>query len=405
MQPSTFEQLDPRILGSRLQDSRRAAGLTQQQVADAMEMARTTVVAIEKGERKTAPKELVDFAKLYRRQVSELVGSEEVTEGFVPQFRSTERQVLAAHGDFEQSAYELQRRAEDYLELERLVGGKQHRSYPPVYETTGASLEQLARDVATAERNRLGLGDGPIGNLRERLEMDVGIRIFYFPMPSKIAGLFAYNSGLGACIAINANHPRDRRHWSLAHEYGHFLMHRYRAEITVLETRRMGVPKERITNAFAENFLMPESGLNRRFTELHRGAEKGITLADIVSLSNLYQVAVQAVVLRLETLRRLPPGAWQRLVAEGFKVRESQKLLGIDANPPLMDLLPQRYVALAMEAYRKGDLSEGQLARFLRTDRVSARLYVEEGRQGIHQEREGEFTQLELDLAQPLSGR
>jgi hypothetical protein len=70
-----------------------------------------------------------------------------------------------------------------------------------------------------------------------------------------------------------------------------------------------------------------------------------------------------------------------------------------------MDLLPQRYVALAMEAYRKGDLSEGQLARFLRTDRVSARLYVEEGRQGIHQEREGEFTQLELDLAQPLSGR
>ncbi len=405
MQPGTFEQLDPRALGSRLQDARRAAGLTQQHVADEMEMARTTVVAIEKGERKITPKECVGFAKLYRRQVSELVGREEVTEGFVPQFRSAERRVLAAHGDFEESAYELQRRAEDYLELERVVAVKQHRRYPPVYETTGASPEQLASDLATAERNRLGLGDGPIGNLRERLEMDVGIRIFYFPMPSKIAGLFAYNGNLGACVAINANHPRDRRHWSLAHEYGHFLMHRYRAEITILETRRLGTPKERITDAFAENFLMPASGLNRRFTELHREAETGITLADIVSLSNLYQVAVQALVLRLETLRRLLPGTWQRLVAEGFKVREAQRLLGIDANPLLRDLLPQRYVALAIEAYKKGDCSEGQLARFLRTDRMSARLYVEEGRQGIHQEREGEFTQLELDLAQPLSVR
>ena len=405
MQASTFEQLDPRIVGSRLQDARQAAGLTQHQAADEMGMARTTVVAIEKGERRVLPKELVDFAKLYRRQVSELAGRQEVTEGFVPQFRSTERQVLAKHGNFEQSAYELQQRAEDYVELERMLGVKQHRNYPPVHETTGATPEQLASDAAAAERNRLGLGDGPIGNLRERLETDLGIRVFYFPMPSKIAGLFAYNSSLGACIAINSNHPRDRRNWSLAHEYGHFLMHRYRAEITVLETRRLGSARERIADAFAENFLMPEPGLNRRFTEFHRGAEKGITLADIVSLSYLYEVAVQAMVLRLETLRRLPAGTWQRLAAEGFKVREAQRLLGIDANPPFEDLLPRRYVALAIEAYKKGGLSEGQLARFLRMDRVSARLRLEEGLRGIHQESEGEFTELDLDLAQPLSGR
>jgi Zn-dependent peptidase ImmA (M78 family) len=182
-------------------------------------------------------------------------------------------------------------------------------------------------------------------------------------------------------------------------------MHRYRAEITLLETRRLGSPRERIADAFAENFLMPESGLNRRFTEFHRGAEKGITLADIVSLSNLYEVAVQALVLRLETLRRLPAGTWHRLVAEGLKVREAQRQLGIDANPPFEQLLPQRYVALAVEAYKKGELSEGQLARYLRVDRVSARLCVEEGLQGIHEESEGEFRQVEPDLAQPLGGR
>ena len=224
-------------------------------------------------------------------------------------------------------------------------------------------------------------------------------------MPSKMAGVFAYNQDLGACIGINARHPRDRRHWSLAHEYGHFLMHRYQAEITVLEARGRRASKERITDAFAENFLMPASGLNRRFTQLHRSSEKGITLADIVSLASLYQVSVQALVLRLETLRRLPAGAWQRLAAEGFRVREAQTLLGIDANPPPADLLPRRYAALAAEAYHKGELSEGQLARYLRTDRVSARLQIEQSLRDIHQEADGEFTALDLDLALPLGDR
>ena len=70
-------------------------------------------------------------------------------------------------------------------------------------------------EVATAERNRLGIGDGPLSNLRERLENDVGLRIFYLPMASKLAGLFAYNDELGGCVGINSGHPRDRRHWSL----------------------------------------------------------------------------------------------------------------------------------------------------------------------------------------------
>lgn len=396
---------DPRILAARLQNARSAAGLTQQQAADQMEMARTTVVAIEKGQRRLKPEELVRFAGLYHRPVSEFVGRQEVATGFAAQFRSSERELLSAHADFAQTAFELERLAADYAELEHIVGRRRSRDYPPVCETSGAGPEQIASEIAAAERHRLGLGDGPVGTLRERLDTDVGIAVFYFPMPSKMAGVFAYNQDLGACIGINARHPRDRRHWSLAHEYGHFLMHRYQAEITVLEARGRRTSKERAADAFAENFLMPASGLNRRFTQLHRSSEKGITLADIVSLASLYQVSVQALVLRLETLRRLPAGAWQRLAAEGFRVRQAQTLLGIDANPPPADLLPRRYAALATEAYHKRELSEGQLARYLRTDRVSARLQIEQSLRDIHQEADGEFTALDLDLALPLGHR
>jgi len=400
-----LEEIDPRVLGTRLQDARRSAALTQQAVADRMEMARTTIVAIEKGERRITPTELIGFSKLYLRQVSDFVGRRTHAEGFVAQFRSNERQALEENREYEQVAIELQQRSEDFVELERIAGVAGPGKYPPIYETTGSTIDQVASDIAAAERNRLGLGDGPIGNLRERLEAEVGLRIFCFAMPSKIAGAFAYNEDLGACIGINSYHPRDRRQWSLAHEFGHFLMHRYQAEITILLERRMQAAKERVSDAFAENFLMPAAGLNRRFTDLHRSSPKGVTLGDIVSLAHLYQVSVQALVLRLETLRRLAAGTWERLVTEGFEVQKAQRLLGIDANPPIKDLFPQRYVALAVSAFRSGSLSEGQLAKYLRTDRLSSRLIVEELQDRIHREFEGDFTELVLDLAQPLGSR
>ena len=182
-------------------------------------------------------------------------------------------------------------------------------------------------------------------------------------------------------------------------------MHRYQAEITILLERRLNSAKERVTDSFAENFLMPGAGLNRRFTEIHRASPKGATLGDIVSLANLYQVSIQALVLRLETLKRLVPGTWDRLITEGFEVQRAQHLLGIDANPPVRDLFPQRYVSLAVTAFRNGQLSEGQLAKYLRTDRLSARLAAEELHNRVHREFEGDFTELEVDLAQPLGGR
>jgi Zn-dependent peptidase ImmA (M78 family) len=239
--------------------------------------------------------------------------------------------------------------------------------------------------------------------LRERLENDVGLRIFYYPMPARMAGLFAFNDVLGACLGVNVLHPRDRRNWSLAHEFGHFLMHRYRAEITVLETGRRGTPSERAADTFAEHFLMPTTGLERRVTELTLG--HSITLADIISLADLYQVSVQAMILRLETLRRLPPGLWDRLKVSGFKPQNAQRLLGIEVNPPVTETLPRRYVALAVEAFRRGDLSEGQLARYLRTDRIAARAQVERTQHRIYSEQD-EFAELEdLDLATPLGDR
>jgi transcriptional regulator with XRE-family HTH domain len=119
MDTNILETLDPRVMGSRFQDARRAAGLTQRSVADEMAIARTTVVAIEKGERRVSAAELIKFARIYHRPVSDFVGRQTVTEGFVAQFRATERQILETNSEYEAAALDLQTRSEDYVELEQ----------------------------------------------------------------------------------------------------------------------------------------------------------------------------------------------------------------------------------------------------------------------------------------------
>ncbi len=406
MESNILENIDPRVLGGRLQDARKARGITQQTIADKMEMARTTLVSIEKGERRLSPHELIKLASLYGRSVSEFVSRSIVTEGFVPQFRHSWRDDLNEEVELEKTAAELQLLAEDYVELERLCGLSIAQNPLPTYNVAGASPEQAAEEIAAAERNRLGIGDGPISNLRERLENDMGLRVFYYAMPSKVSGLFAYNDVLGGCIGINSSHPRDRRNWSLAHEYGHFLTDRYQAEITFLTEKKRQSANERLADAFAENFLMPASGLNRRFTEMHRVSPSGsITLAQICTLADLYQVSVQALIIRLEKLRRFPTGTWDKLAVEGFKPRQAQQLLGIDANLPVLDALPRRYVNLAITAYEDGDLSEGQLAKLLRVDRVSARIMVEELTHRFNKELDSGYASFELNLSQNIAGR
>ena len=405
MTANILDAIDPKVLGARLQEARKARNVTQQAVADHMKMARTTLVAIEKGERRLSPVELIELAKLYGRAVSEFVNRQTVTEAFVPQFRSAWRADFEENSELEKVALELQRLAEDYAELERLCNASATKAYPPEYDTSGASPDQAAEEIATAERNRLGIGDGPLSNLRERLETDVGLRVFYFGMPPGISGLFVYNEQLGGCVGININHPRDRRHWSLSHEYGHFLTSRYQPEVTFLFHKRRNSYKERLADGFAKYFLMPASGLNRRFTEMHRASEAGITLAHICTLADLYQVSVQAMILRLEELRRLPSGTWDQLELKGVEVRRAQELLGINANTPVKDYLPRRYQRLAVMAYEEGKLSEGQVAKMLRTDRVSARLIVEEVKQQFSTQRDGSYEDIELDLGLTLSGK
>jgi Zn-dependent peptidase ImmA (M78 family) len=233
--------------------------------------------------------------------------------------------------------------------------------------------ELAAEDVAATERSRLNLGEGPLVNLREILESDVGLRVFQMELPSNVAGMFAFAEPLGGCIAVNLHHPAERRRASLAHEYGHFLTARYSSEITFVNRYERRPAGERFAEAFARAFLLPAAGLRRRYLELERERARGITYGDLCRLANFYAVSMEAMTRRLEELRLIPAGTWDRLRQERFRVREAQQLLGLEPAHGDDEPFSPRYFALAVEAWQREELSEGQLARILRTDRLGAR--------------------------------
>src|SRR5450756_1618830 len=65
--------LDPKEIGRRLQEARKARGRTQQEAAEHLSVARTTITAIEKGERRIQASELVQLAALYGRSIGEFL--------------------------------------------------------------------------------------------------------------------------------------------------------------------------------------------------------------------------------------------------------------------------------------------------------------------------------------------
>ncbi|MCL5946889.1 MAG: helix-turn-helix domain-containing protein, partial [Chloroflexi bacterium] len=184
-----LQSIDPRELGKRLQEARKARGRTQQEAADLLGVVRTTITTIEKGERRIRPDELARLASFYGRSVGEFLRRGEPIEAFAVQLRAVVAPDTLAEAEIAPYTWEFQRLCEDYLELERLCAAPLPRKYPPPYSVGGTAPELAAEDVATAERNRLGQGDGPILNVREALENDVGLRIFSIDLPSPVAAM------------------------------------------------------------------------------------------------------------------------------------------------------------------------------------------------------------------------
>jgi Zn-dependent peptidase ImmA (M78 family)/DNA-binding XRE family transcriptional regulator len=370
-----LEQISPIETGERLRIAREGANVTQAAAANAIGVARTTVVAIEQGDRRVRMNELQKLAKLYGTSVNALLRQEAVHVDLAPRFRKLDGNHGGAVMDAAQLLGDL---AKAEVELEDLLGIHRVRNYPPERPILKGDVRAQAEQDAAELRQRLGLASAPINDIVSLLEMEMGVRVYVRRFDGRISGLFAFDDALGACMLLNANHPRDRRTQTAAHETGHLVSTRRQPEILHDERHEDNSREERYAIAFACAFLTPARAVMQKFQEVTAGSDR-LTRRHIIILAHFFGVSREALVRRLEELQLVKTGTWDWFQSNGG-ITDGQ------ARQVLGDLLPAdtqkaqadrpttlRLNLLAAEAARQGLLSEGQLARLLRLDRVELR--------------------------------
>jgi Zn-dependent peptidase ImmA (M78 family)/DNA-binding XRE family transcriptional regulator len=371
---SVLDQLPSVEIGERLRLAREAVKIKQAQAADAIKVARTTIVAIEKGERRARMNELQQLARLYQTSVNVLLRQESIHIDLAPRFRSM---ISAEDTAADQAVALLAELARAEVELENLLGIKWTRNYPPERPLLPGDVRAQAENDAMELRQRLGLGIAPITDVVTLLEMELGIRVYVRRFDGRICGLFAYDETLGACILLNANHPRVRRNQTAGHEMGHFISTRRQPEVLRLK-KGANSREERYADAFGRAFLTPARAVMQKFQEVTAGSDK-LSRRHVIILSHFFGVSREAMVRRLEELHLVKQGIWDWFEANGnITDEQARQVLGDLSAPDIYKAEADRPTTLrlnllASEAYRKELFSEGQLARMLHLDRVELR--------------------------------
>lgn len=360
-------------IGERLRMAREAANLTQSAAATIIDAARTTVVAIEKGQRRVRTDELQKLALAYGTSANAILRREAVHLDMVPRFRK-----LSESGDeaVEQATRLLNDLVKAEVELENALGVRRIRNYPPERPILPGDVKFQAEQDAQELRAWLGLGPGPIVDVVAVIG-SLGIRVFVRKLDARICGLFAYDESAGGCILLNGSHPKERLNQTAIHELAHFISTRNQPEV-LTEYDRLVSREDKYANSFARSFLTPARAVKQLFTETTAG-QSHLTRRHIIIMAHAAGVSREAMVRRLEELDLVRAGTWDWFEANGgITDVQVKEVLGDMpdrwANAAhTAELVPSRSALLAREAWKRGIYSEGQLARLLHLDRHDVR--------------------------------
>jgi transcriptional regulator with XRE-family HTH domain len=353
-------------VGERIGRAREFLGLTQAAVAQKMGVARTTQVAIEQGRRPASVAELYRYADVLSRPLDYFLGVGVWAEAdFQPHFRR-----MAGALDVRGSSRDAEGRAlvrfeelcRSYRELEELNGlpGSTLPRFPRPRHHSALEAERLAATV----RAHLDIGpDVPIHDLRGRLEEAFGIRAFVLAEAGRLSAAGFDDPSVGACVAL-AERPVLRMRFTLAHALGRLLASPEEPFVDIHEANKR-TPAENFATSFAAALLVPSQSLRERFSAVHR-EEGELNDIAVLFLARTFGVSLKALRGRLQALRLVSPRQLRKL--DGA-IREANAG-GSDGSlgpEPRWDPFPERYVFLAMRAYRKGLLDRVRLAQLLGT--------------------------------------
>ncbi len=363
----------------RIREAREALNLGQETLAERVGMPRTALSAVENCKRDVSSTELVQFAQALGRPFDYFLRPDSPDSfDFQPLLRvgnvddgvGEPRRGRPLKGNGRSPVREALIKFEElcrmYLELEDLNGLPVPELMKFPFEP-GRSMYRDAERMAELMRTKLGLGPTlPATQLRELLEERLAIKTFVLRSNSKLSGACIYHERVGGCVLVIAK-TTPHMLYTLAHELGHLLAHRDTPIVD--EDLWAKTPKEQFANAFAASLLMSRAGVQELFASIYRSRATFSDL-DVIHMSRHFGVSFRAMLYRLQSLRLIAPGTAQQLLdayskaGTGPTKRAEQAGLAGERHA-FWRPLPERYVFLALRAYRNADISIGRLAEVL----------------------------------------
>jgi Zn-dependent peptidase ImmA (M78 family)/DNA-binding XRE family transcriptional regulator len=376
-------------LGARIRAAREACGMTQDAVATHLGVSRPTVVQIEAGNRSVSSLELDQLAYLFGRDIREFVAVSFQQEDTLAALFRAQPDVVSQPVVMEKLR-QCMALGRELTNLEELVGLGRDPAVA-TYATQAPRVRweaiQQGQRLAEEERRRLGLGSAPLPDLAVLLEMQ-GVRTGLVDLPEDVSGLTLSDRKVGLFVVANRMHHHLRRRFSFAHEYSHVIVDRERFGLVSRASERDDLVEVR-ANAFAANFLMPEDGVRHYVAGLGKGrpsrahaevfdeagslnvegrtrpGSQAVQLYDVVQLAHHFGVSRLSALFRLRNLRLVNGDEFSHLKAldELGKGRELAELLGLPEpdHAEVRNEFRHRFLGLALEAYRRQEISRGKL--------------------------------------------
>jgi Zn-dependent peptidase ImmA (M78 family) len=132
------------------------------------------------------------------------------------------------------------------------------------------------------------------------------IDVMYEALEQDVSGMMVTREDGSVVIVVNQEHAENRQRFSVAHELGHYFLHRDISPIFVDSKKvfyRDGVaaggtnPQEIEANAFAAELLMPESKIRELFPDRLSLMDMDMDMVDYAA--KLFKVSTAAVSFRL----------------------------------------------------------------------------------------------------------